>query len=49
MTSTPIKIASIISLTAIFIAIIVMYPTYRCMLIAADGSGGEIICVIKQN
>lgn len=44
-----IKITLIISATAIIVATIVMYPTYRCMMIAADGSGSEIICIIKQN
>lgn len=49
MDSVLIKIALIISATAIIVAVIVMYPTYRCMMIAADGSGSEIICMIKQN
>lgn len=43
------KIALILSATAIIVTAIVMYPTYRCMMIAADGSGSEIICIIKQN
>lgn len=44
-----VKAAAIIAGALIICSLMVMYPTYRCMMIAADGAGGEILCVIKQN
>jgi hypothetical protein len=44
-----VKMALIIAGALIICSLIFMYPTYRCMMIAADGAGSEIICMIKQN
>lgn len=42
-----VKMAPIIAGALIICSLIVMYPTYRCMMIAADGAGSEIIFVTK--
>jgi hypothetical protein len=49
MKESLVKASLIIAGALIICSLIFMYPTYRCMMIAADGAGSEIICMIKQN
>jgi hypothetical protein len=47
MNNSNIKAAIIIAVALVLCSLIVMFPTYRCMLILSDGSGSDVVCVIN--